>query len=157
MRTEARPLTDAGLLILRVSVGLIFLTHGWPKLMNGASETAEFFGQLGIPAPGVSAWFITLLEFAGGLALVLGAFVSILSVLFILHMTAGIFLVHLANGWYVIGPGQGGSEFNVLLIASLLLFILAGSGRPAVDDVISARRAGAGAPSAGTETGSGGV
>lgn len=153
MRTEARPLTDVGLLILRVTVGLIFLTHGWPKLMNGASGTAEFFGQLGIPAPGISAWFITLLEFGGGLALILGAFVSILSVLFILHMTIGIFLVHLSNGWYVIGPGQGGAEFNVLLIASLLVFILAGSGRPTVDDVLSGRAGGTGTPPAGTETG----
>lgn len=157
MRTEARPRTDVALLILRITVGLIFLTHGWPKLTNGASGTAEFFGQLGIPAPGISAWFITLLEFGGGLALILGALVSILSVLFILHMTIGIFLVHLSNGWYVIGPGQGGSEFNVLLIACLLVFILAGPGRPTVDEVLSGRGAGPDAPPAGTETGTGGT
>lgn len=149
MRPENDRLTDLGLLILRVTVGLIFLTHGWPKLMNGASGTAQFFGQLGIPAPGVTAWLITVLEVAGGIALILGAFVSIVAVLFVAHMAAGIFLVHLSNGWYVIGPGQGGAEFNVLLIATLLAFLLAGSGRPALDDVLASRGAGMATPEAG--------
>lgn len=146
MRSENPQLTDLGLLILRGTIGLVFLTHGWPKLTNGASGTAEFFGQLGIPAPGLTAWFITLLEFAGGIALIVGALVSILSVLFIFHMATGIFLVHLSNGWYVIGPGQGGSEFNVLLIAGLITLLLAGSGRPALDDLLAARRKEAAGP-----------
>jgi len=146
MRSENPQLTDLGLLILRGTIGLVFLTHGWPKLTNGASGTAQFFGQLGIPAPGLTAWFITLLEFAGGIALILGALVSILSVLFVFHMAAGIFLVHLSNGWYVIGPGQGGSEFNVLLVAGLLTLLLAGSGRPALDAMLAARRKGVEAP-----------
>ena len=155
MRTENPRLTDLGLSILRGTIGLIFLTHGWPKLANGASDTAQFFGQLGIPAPGLTAWFITLLEFAGGIALIIGALVSILSVLFIFHMATGIFLVHLSNGWYVIGPGQGGSEFNVLLIAGLLTLLLAGSGRPALDHRLASRREGLEAPAgeAGVESG----
>ncbi len=44
------------------------------------------------------------------------------------HMLTGIFLVHLPNGFYVIGPGSGGYELNLLLIAGLLTLILAGSG-----------------------------
>lgn len=150
MRPESDSLTDIGLLILRVTVGLVFLTHGWPKLMNGASGTAQFFGQLGIPAPGATAWLITILEVAGGLALILGVLVSILSVLFIVHMATGIFLVHLSNGWYVIGPGQGGAELNVLLIAALLTILLAGSGRPALDDVFGTGRPGMASPEAGS-------
>ena len=43
-------------------------------------------------------------------------------------MTAGIFLIHLQNGFYVIGPGQGGVEFNLLLIAALLTVLFAGPG-----------------------------
>lgn len=149
MRPENDRLTDVGLLILRVTVGLIFLTHGWPKLMNGAAETAGFFGQLGIPAPAATAWLITLLEVAGGVALIVGAFVSIVAVLFVVHMATGIFLVHLSNGWYVIGGGQGGAEFNVLLIAALVTLLLAGSGRPALDDALASRGAGMATPEAG--------
>lgn len=80
-------------------------------------------------------------EFGGGVALILGLFVSLLSILFIVHMTTGILLVHLAQGWYVVGPGQGGMEFNVLLIASLLALLLVGPGRPSVDEALKARRA----------------
>lgn len=130
---------DTALLILRVVTGVIFVAHGWPKLANGASGTAQFFGQLGIPVPGVSAWLITLLEFFGGLALIAGAFVSVVAVLFMIHMTAGIFLVHLSQGFYVVGPGQGGVEFNLLLIASLLTLVLAGPGAPAVDRMLAGR------------------
>lgn len=43
---------DVALLILRAVVGIIFVAHGWPKLMDGASGTAQFFGQAGIPVPG---------------------------------------------------------------------------------------------------------
>lgn len=134
---------EPGLLILRLVVGVVFVTHGWPKLLDGAAGTSQFFAQLGIPLPGVTAWLITLLEFFGGLALIAGLFVTLVSALFIVHMAVGIILVHLPMGWYVIGPGQGGVEFNVLLIASLLALVLTGPGRPAVDHLL-ARRAAAG-------------
>lgn len=147
---------DLGLLILRAVTGVIFVAHGWPKLTDGASGTAQFLGQIGVPVPGVSAWLVTLLEFFGGLGLILGAFVTVLSALFIVHMTMGILLVHLAQGFYVVGPGQGGMEFNLLLIASLLTLILVGAGKPAVDEMLGGREAEAPGTSAHrTETGTG--
>lgn len=137
---KASPAPDLGLLILRATLGVIFLTHGWPKLMNGASGTAGFFETLGIPLPVVTAWLVTLLEVFGGLALILGLFVPVVGILFIIHMMVGIVLVHLPEGWFVVGPGTGGAEFNVLLIAGLLALLLAGSGRPSLDERIAARR-----------------
>lgn len=129
-----------GLLILRVVLGLVLLTHGWPKLIGGgATATADFFGQIGIPAPELTAWFVTLLEFFGGLALIAGLFVPILATLFAIEMTLGILLVHVDRGWYVVGPGARGTEFNVVMIAGLLALILAGSGRPSVDQLIASR------------------
>lgn len=125
---------NVGLLVLRGITGVIFVAHGWPKLASGASGTAQFLGQLGVPAPAAAAWLVTVLEFFGGIALIAGAFVVLLSSLFIVHMALGIALVHLSNGFYVVGPGQGGVEFNLLLIASLLTLILVGSGAPAVDE-----------------------
>lgn len=155
MARQAGRVQDVGLLILRAVVGVIFVAHGWPKLMNGASGTAQFFGQVGIPLPGLSAWIVTLLEVLGGLALVAGAFVAVVSALLVVHMTLGILLVHLPNGFYVVGPGQGGVEFNLLLIASLLTLILVGSGTPSVDAMRTGRGApgAAGAPTEGAGTG----
>lgn len=124
---------ELGLAILRVVLGVIFIAHGAPKLFGGVGATAGFLGQLGIPLAGLFAWVITLLEFFGGISLVAGFLVTPLSALLGFHMLMGIILVHAGNGFYVVGPGQGGVEFNLLIIAGLLVMILAGPGKAAVD------------------------
>lgn len=122
-----------GLGILRVVVGVIFVAHGLPKLTGAVGDTAGFFGTLGIPAPTVAAWGITLLETFGGLLLIVGFLVLPVALLLSLHMLMGIILVHAANGFYVIGFGEGGVEFNLLLIAASLALVLAGPGAAAID------------------------
>ena len=117
-----------GLALLRVVTGLIFLMHGGPKLAGGIEGAAALLGSLGIPLSGVAAWGVALAETLGGACLIAGLFVTPFALLLAGHMLAGIFLVHLANGFYVVGPGQGGYEFNLLLIAALLTLVLAGSG-----------------------------
>lgn len=116
------------LALLRIVTGVIYIAHGWSKISGGIPDTASFMGQLGVPVPMAAAWFIALLETVGGLALILGIFVAPIAVLLAIHMLAGIVLVHGANGFYVIGPGQGGYEFNLLLIAVLITMILLGPG-----------------------------
>lgn len=132
-----------GLALLRVVLGIIFVAHGVPKLAGGVPETATAFASLGIPAPTLAAWAIALLETLGGILLVIGFLVVPVALLLAIHMTAGIFLVHLPNGFYVIGYGQGGVEFNLLLIAALVALVFAGPGAGALDarrggDVITA-------------------
>ena len=124
----ARTRAEWGLFVLRVVVGIIFLMHGIPKLTGGVEGVAEGFAGLGIPMPLLAAWFITLLEIVGGASLILGLFTEIWNVLFIAEMATGIALIHWEQGFYVVGPGQGGYEFNVLLIAANLCLLLAGPG-----------------------------
>lgn len=132
-----------GLAFLRVIVGIVFVAHGVPKLTGGMEGTAAFFGSLGIPAPTLAAWAIALLETGGGILLVVGFLVTPIAILLAVHMAVGIFLVHIPNGFYVIGPGQGGVEFNLLLVAALMALVFAGPGAGALDarrggDVITA-------------------
>jgi putative oxidoreductase len=129
---------ELGLTILRVVLGVIFIAHGLPKLTGGIEGTAEFLGAVGIPAPIVAAWFIALLETLGGLMLLVGFFVTPVSLLLVIHMMTGIVLVHAPNGFYVIGPGAGGVEFNLLLVASLLVMMFCGAGLAAIDNRRSA-------------------
>lgn len=124
--------TGLSLALLRVVTGVIYIAHGWPKIMGGVPDTAAFLGQLGIPAPTAAAWFIALLESLGGLALLLGIFVAPVALLLAIHMLVGIVLVHAPMGFYVIGPGQGGMEFNLILIAALVTLALQGPGSWAV-------------------------
>ncbi len=122
-----------GQMILRVVLGLIFVAHGGAKFLGGVGGTVEFFGSLGSPLPFVAAWVITLLEFVGGMFLIVGLFVVPTAILLAVHMLAGIILDQIPN-FFVIGPdAAGGYEFNLLLIAGLLSLLLGGPGLAAVD------------------------
>ncbi|HEU0369350.1 MAG TPA: DoxX family protein [Candidatus Acidoferrum sp.] len=61
-----------GLLILRVALGLIFLTHGYPKLTRSAATMQSMFVQHGLPAQLV--YVAGVLETFGGVLLILGLF-----------------------------------------------------------------------------------
>jgi putative oxidoreductase len=67
------PFGNVVLLVLRLVWGWQFFTTGLGKLQNHARVT-EFFSSLGIPAPGLNAWFVGGLEMAGGALLLLGLF-----------------------------------------------------------------------------------
>jgi len=62
---------DLAPLLLRVGVGLIFIVAGWGKL-NGIDGTAEFFGNIGIPLPAIMAWVVAIVEFVGGIMVLVG-------------------------------------------------------------------------------------
>lgn len=130
---------ELGLTILRVVLGVIFIAHGLPKLTGGIEGTAAYLGAIGIPVPLVAAWFVALLETLGGLMLLIGFLVTPVSLLLVVHMLAGIVLVHGPNGFYVVGSqASGGIEFNLLLIASLLVMMFCGAGLAAIDNRRSA-------------------
>lgn len=134
MSAQRGPNPELGLAILRVVLGVVFISHGAPRLFAaGVGEFTGMLGGMGVPLAGFLAWVVTLLEFFGGIALVAGFMVTPLAILFVVHMFTGIVLVHAPIGWYVVGPGQGGAEFNTLLIAGLLALLLAGPGAAAVD------------------------
>lgn len=125
---------DLGSAILRVVIGVVYVTHGSHKLFgSGVDSVAESFAGLGIPLEAFFAWLVTILEIGGGLALILGWMTSAVALLFVIEMALGIILVHAPSGWFVVGPGQGGTEYNAVLIAGLLALILSGPGGGAVD------------------------
>jgi putative oxidoreductase len=67
------PFGSLVLLGLRLVWGWLFLTTGLGKLQNHARVT-EFFTSLGIPMPGLNAWFVGGLELVGGALLLVGLF-----------------------------------------------------------------------------------
>ena len=104
-----------GLLILRVSTGLIFFLHGWMKV-NNLAQTVAMFGHMGFP--GWVAYFIAWLEVLGGLALVLGVLTRFFGAVFTIEMLVATF---------VVGFGRGlGLEFYLAMVS--LAIALTGSG-----------------------------
>jgi uncharacterized membrane protein YphA (DoxX/SURF4 family) len=111
---------DLGLLILRLSLAAIFITHGWLKLAD-LSGTVAFFSTLGLPA--VMAYLIAAIEFLGGLAMFLGIFPQIAGWLLALTMVGAIYLVKFPKGLV------GGYELDLILLAASLAVALMGVGR----------------------------
>jgi len=117
-----------GPLPIRILVGTIFMAHGHPKLIDLAG-TQGFFSQVGLPAE--LAVLIGLLEFIGGLVLILGILTRISSALLIGDMIGAILVVKISKGFV------GGYEFDLLLLAGAASLLITGPGRVSIEwDVI---------------------
>src|SRR5262245_56847964 len=65
---------------LRLIVGYGFMEHGYAKLSRGPEAFAAILHTIGVPVPHLMAWLTILTELFGGLAVLLGAFVPLVSV-----------------------------------------------------------------------------
>ena len=138
------------MLPLRLIIGFGFMAHGYAKLSKGVDGFANILQTIGVPAPGLMAWATALIEFFGGLAILAGAFVPIISIPLVIIILVALFTVHLPYGFSSIklmamtadGPQFGtiGYELNLLYIAGLLALVLGGPGPFSVDAMLARRR-----------------
>lgn len=87
---------DLALLLLRIGVGVIFIVSGWGKL-TGIEGTQQFFGSIGIPLTGVMAWVVALVEFVGGIMILVGYKVQVPGILLAIIMLVAIITVKLGG------------------------------------------------------------
>jgi len=74
--------------LLRIVIGILFLAHGFPKLRS-PERAATHLLKLGIPWPMLTAIIIGVIEFFGGIALVIGFETMIMSTLLAVIMLVG--------------------------------------------------------------------
>jgi putative oxidoreductase len=117
---------------LRVTLGLLFLAHGWLKVFTFTLPgTAKFFASVGLP--GFMAAPVALMEIVGALMLITGIFPRWTALgLFPIALVATL-KVHGGNGWLFTNPG-GGWEFPALLTIACLVQFLLGNGAYALGD-----------------------
>lgn len=109
------------IVFLRVVVALLMLIHGVARIYLGiVDDFGGFLTTHHFPLGFYLAWAITIFEIIGSIALALGYFVMPLSLIFAVELICGILLVHLKEGWFVVGAGRNGVEYSVLLIAVFL-------------------------------------
>jgi putative oxidoreductase len=134
----------------RLIVGFGFMQHGYAKLAKGPDAFAAVLGALGVPAPHFMAWTTILTELLGGLAVILGAFVTFVSLPMAVLLLVAIFTVHLPYGFSSIKLmavtadgaqfGKPGYEVDLLYLACLATLVMAGPGPLAIDNLKKERR-----------------
>lgn len=107
--------------ILRTMLGIIFMTHGAARLYHGSvQDFGQFLDNQGWLIGELIAWVITIGEIICGGLLILGILVKYLVIFHSIIIISGIFLVHLPNGWFTVGHGQGGVEYSILILSVLI-------------------------------------
>lgn len=105
-------------IFLRTVVSLLMITHGAARISHGiVDDFGVYLNEAGIRFGSIVAWGITFGEISLGLLIISGFFVRYAALFFILVLTSGLFMVHLQEGWFVVGIGRNGMEYSVLLIS----------------------------------------
>jgi putative oxidoreductase len=125
------------LLAVRLYWGWQFAETGWGKL-NDIGKVLQFFTSLGIPSPALNAYFVSGLEFGGGLLLILGLGSRLTALLLVIDMVVAYIAADreaLSSVFSNPDKFTGAAPFT-FLIGSLVVLIF-GPGRIALDRMAS--------------------
>jgi putative oxidoreductase len=111
----------APMTLVRFAICLNIFLHGVVRVHNGGVlPFGGFLESHGLPFGTAIAIAITGYEILAPLVIASGRWIAPLCVISAIEYAVGIVLVHWQHGWFVVGPGTGGMEYSVLLIACLL-------------------------------------
>src|SRR5208337_468901 len=118
------PYTGYLALFLRVWVGVNFVAHGYPKLGKGRQQTLQWTKSLGVPT--LATYLAIVLEFFGGLSLIIGFIVPIVGFFIALEMICAIFLKKTKMKAPYMGQNSYEIDITYLMLAIALLVLGAG-------------------------------
>jgi len=131
---SSRSLQPLGLLCLRVALGMIFLTHGYPKLTRSPEALQQMFIQHGLPAKLV--YVAGVLETFAGVLLMVGLFARPAALLLAIEMGIAIVKVHSVHGIMALNE----YEFPLVLGAACLALATIGAGAISLDHLLFGER-----------------
>jgi putative oxidoreductase len=123
-------LEPLALLALRVVLGLIFLYHGYPKLVHPTDAMRDFFVSHGFPGYFLSV--AGILECFGALLLFAGLFTRVAGLLLAMEMAVAIWKVHSAHGIMAVKD----FEFPLAMCAGCIVLATIGAGLLSLDHMV---------------------
>ncbi|QYM72552.1 DoxX family protein [Pseudochrobactrum sp. Wa41.01b-1] len=117
------------ILISRIFLAILFILAGWGKL-TGLEGTAQYFGAIGLPMPSVTAVLVGLVEFVGGLAILIGFQTRIAAVVVALFTIGATLVAHMD---FAEGMNALMAQKNLAIAGGLLLLAVTGAGAYSVD------------------------
>ena len=124
---------DLGLLVFRVSLGIVFIAHGYLKVFTfGIQRAMEVFEAHTIwninMVPGWFAPPAAVVEWVGGILLILGIKTKwVTPPMALVAFGAG--AVHFENGWNYTSKPDGGWEYGIFLFVCCVVLYLTGPGK----------------------------
>ncbi|MBE5254118.1 DoxX family protein [Mixta mediterraneensis] len=122
---------DAGLLLARILMPVLFITAGWGKI-TGYAGTQQYMEVMGVP--GFMLPLVILLELGGGLAILFG-FLTRFTALFTAGFTILTALLFHSN--FAEGVNQLMFIKNLTIAGGFLILGLVGPGAYSIDRLIS--------------------
>ena len=118
---------DVGILILRISLGIVLIPHGVYKFQKKEFFDKKWREEYGLPLG--SVLLTGIIQIVGGLAIILGIFPRLSALIQILVMLVATWVSIAKHGEPFLSTPEGkGWDFNFLLIGALIALVLLGSG-----------------------------
>jgi putative oxidoreductase len=128
---------SAGLLILRVMVGIVMIAHGYNHIFRGGriKGTGGWFESLGMKPGVLHAWLASLTELGAGTLLILGLLTPLAAAGVVGVMLVALITNHLKNGFFIFRPGEGYEYVLTLCMVGLAIGAI-GAGEFSIDHAI---------------------
>ena len=117
-----------GKALLRITLGIIFVVHGYRHFAHGGRATASFIAKMGFPVEfsATLAWYLIIVHVVGGALMVIGFWTRLAAFLQLPIMVSAVALLHAKEGFDEL-------EFPLLVLVATVAVVLLGPGTLAVD------------------------
>ena len=121
---------DAGLLVLRVAIGIVMFAHGYNHIFGGGkiAGTAGWFESLGMKPGKLHAWTASLAELGAGIMLILGLATPLAAAAVVGTMLVALITNHLRNGFFIFRPGEGYEYVLTLILVAVAIGAIGAGG-----------------------------
>jgi putative oxidoreductase len=138
----ASSLQSPFLLAVRLYWGWQFMETGWGKLTD-IGKVIGFFTELGIPAPALNAYFVSALEFGGGVLLILGLGSRLIALPLVIDMLVAYITADREALFSIFSsPDKFTSAAPYTFLIASLIVLIFGPGKISADALLAGRISG---------------